>query len=60
MIYLILLVLVFVFAAMSTKLATKKIDALEARVYSLEEAQKGKDSATADTVANGEAVEVNK
>ena len=60
MIYIVLLALVFIFAAASMKLAGKKIELLENRVYSLEErVKKIMDTTTAEAVANGDAVEVN-
>ena len=38
MMYLILLALIFIFAAMSVKLMGKRMDALEARVFKIEDA----------------------
>lgn len=59
MIYLIMLLLVFVFSAVSLKLCMRKNELLEERVYSLEETLKIMGTTTTETVANGEAVEAN-
>ena len=57
MMYLILLALIFIFAAMSVKLMGKRMDALEARVFKIEDAII-QDTPAAEAVANGDAVEV--
>ena len=59
MIYLIALILLFIFCAVTHKFHAKKEEELERRMIALEDAVFFSDSTTAGSVANGTAVGVN-